>query len=260
MERFRKIWNEKTEGFLILHRELAGTDYDRLLKLFLEAFPDSRVTKCAIKNQCSRLGLCQPRCSHSTKQRPLYSEQVKKGYVRIKIAQPNVWVSKSKWVYMETHPWEDFSERSSYVFLDGDTRNFSPENIERVPLKLMGIYNLTGGAAKGCPELTRIRIAQARLKYSLMDAAEKEGLAAVIISKETGHVSRVFKDRRNERARKYNSDPAKKTLMAARRREYYRKLKEEHPEKYEARRERLKAYHKEYYRKHKEAKEVTGRR
>jgi|GEM_PF-1354472 len=253
MEKFRKIWNEETDGFLVSHRKITGTDYDRLLKLFLEAFPDSRVTKCAIKNECSRLRLCKPQNPHPTRHRPLYSEHLKKGYVRIKIAEPNVWVSKSKWVYMETHPWEDFSERSNYIFLDGDTRNFSPENIERVPLKLMGIYNLTGGVAKGCPELTRVRIAQARLKQRLMDSGEKVGLVVVVNGKNR-HACRVFKSRRNELARtRYRMlPPEKKKEINENRRQYFKRLREETPEKWEALKVRRRESQKAYYQRHKD--------
>ena len=148
MMRFRKIWDETTNSFIFAHKELVK-DYKTFHALFMQNFPDSQVTYTAFKNQCSRLGVVQHHNPHvSTKKRPLYAEHCKKGYVRIKIAEPNVWVSKSKWVYMETHPWEDFTERSNYIFVDGNNRNFSPENIERVELKYMAQFNYCGGCVK----------------------------------------------------------------------------------------------------------------
>ena len=153
MMRFRKIWDETTNSFIFAHKELVK-DYKTFHALFMQNFPDSQVTFTAFKNQCSRIGVVQHHNPHvSTKKRPLYAEHCKKGYVRIKIAEPNVWVSKSKWVYMETHPWEDFTERSNYIFLDGNNRNFSPENIERVELKYMAQFNYCGGCVKDNPSI-----------------------------------------------------------------------------------------------------------
>ena len=164
MMRFRKIWDETTNGFIFAHKELVK-DYKTFHTLFMQSFPDSQVTFTAFKNQCSRLGVVQHHNPHvSTKKRPLYAEYCKKGYVRIKIAEPNVWVSKSKWVYMETHPWEDFTERSNYIFLDGNNRNFSPENIERVELKLLHWMQ-----AKGWALLLTVAV----VEYLLQSAIEK---------------------------------------------------------------------------------------
>lgn len=173
MKHFRKIWDEEKNNFL---KSTKGMTRERAYKLFCEKWPEADVTAVAFYNQRSRMGAAGKATYLGTrKARPLYSEQEKKGYVRIKIAQPNTWVSKSKWVYMETHPWEDFSERSNYIFLDGNTRNFHPENIERVPLSLMGIFAGLGGTVPGEPELTRLNILRARLKVAQLDALEKCG-------------------------------------------------------------------------------------
>ena len=173
MKHFRKIWDEEKNNFL---KSTKGMTRERAYKLFCEKWPEADVTAVAFYNQRSRMGAAGKATYLGTrKARPLYSEQEKKGYVRIKIAQPSVWVSKAKWVYMETHPWEDFSERSNYIFLDGDTRNYSPENIERVPLSLMGIFCGLGGTVPGEPELTRLNLLRARLKVAQLDALEKCG-------------------------------------------------------------------------------------
>ena len=247
MEHFRKIWNEEKRRWLLENG--CGKDRRKVYADFLAAFPDaSDVTFIGLMNYCSRIGAVSFRnkATGSRKQRPLYSEQEKKGYIRIKIAQPNVWISKSKWVYMETHPWEDFTERSSYVFLDGNTRNFAPENIERVPLKIMGLYSSFGGVVPGHPELSRLHIMQAKLKYAIFDKGEKAGLV-----KKVGD-GRVFTAEYNARAREYASRPEVKERNRKYMREYNRELKFKNPEKYEENkrrhREYLKTYQKEYYR------------
>ena len=208
MKSFRKIWNEHTNAFL---KSVSGLSRSEGYKLFMNEFPTSRVTFDAFKNQMSRMGYA-PHLKHgSTKIRPLYSEQIKKGYVRIKIAQPNTWMMKSRWVYQETHPWEDFNERSNYIFLDGNNRNFDPHNIERVPLYLMGLFAGEGGCVKGHPEYTRLNIIKARLKWVEFNAAEKLGLTV-----HYGHF-RKFRDkyveeytRRNEKLKAKRREEKKK--------------------------------------------------
>lgn len=241
MKHFRKIWDKEKHDWIFAHKDL---NRNESYEFFCKAFPEADVSRIAYFNERSRIGAS--RCDwvgrHSRTAKPLYSEQIKKGYVRIKIAQPSVWISKAKWVYMETHPWEDFSERSNYIFLDGNSRNFSPDNIERVPLKLMGIFNLLGGTAE-TPELTRLRIAQAKLKYKTLDAGEELGLV-VHIGKSSG---RRFREDRNAKAREYQSRPEVREKIRAIRREYYRRLKAEYPEKWRELRKKHSEYHKKWY-------------
>ncbi len=234
MKKFRKIWDEKTNGFLIAHRELEPS---AMYELFMKEFPDSGVSYYAIKTQLSRLDLRPKRPHGSTKARPLYSEQEKKGYLRIKVAQPNVWWPKAKWVYHETHPGTDWEERANYIFLDGDNRNFDPDNIERVPLCLMGVFNGLGGTGATAEE-TRLHLRLAMLKKAQFDAGEKVGLVAKHGS------SRVFYSDQNERARLRNSRPEirKRTNELARMR--LQKMKAEEPEKYQAYLERQRSYKK----------------
>lgn len=174
MKKFRKVWDSTKDSWIIQHKHLSR---EESYKQFLEVFPNSGATKTAYDSRCRFLGcLVQPRKSKKpTNIKPLYSERIKKGYVQIKVAQPSVWISKAQWVYMETHPWETFTEPSKYFFLDGDTRNFNPDNIVRMPMVLIGIFSKLGGTAKGSPELTKLRIIQARLKHKLLDISEQRG-------------------------------------------------------------------------------------
>ena len=240
MKNFRKIWTEETNGWLIAHKEL-NKDYDKMLRLFLEAFPESRVSRDALKTQCSVIGVAQKRndkfrhpCS-----RPLYSEHVKKGYVQIKIAEPSIWCSKAKWVYMETHPWEDFTEPSMYIFLDGNNRNFHPLNIERLPRKLCAIFNGMGGTSGGA-DVVRLRIAQAKLKMATLDAGEKLGL----VCNHGG--GRAFKERLAEQQRRYRQEERKREYHRRWAREHRQKLKAEGGEKWQQFQERNRKACREY--------------
>lgn len=172
-----KIWTQDKNEWLFKHGSESPAE---LYRLFKEAFPDVETTQTGVCNQRSRIGACTRHNTNisSRKARPLYSEQKKKGYIRIKVAQPNVWVMKHKWVYMETHPWEynSITREDVFVFMDGDNRNFSPENIERLSRAELAVINSKNGFVKGQPELNRIILAQARLKIASLDVGEKLGM------------------------------------------------------------------------------------
>lgn len=217
MKGFRKIWNSETDGFLVSRKPACGVDYGRLLEMFLKEFPKSGVTEAAIRNRCSQLKLCR---SGRHPGSPLYSERIKKGYVRIKVAEPNVWVSKAQWVYQETHPWEDFTERSCYIFLNGDNRDFSPSNIERIPTRIKAPLAKLGGCAKGDPDTTRLRIARARLRCAILDAGERLGMVATYCG------TRGFKDDFARRTKEYYMDPDRRAERNRKALERYRRKKE----------------------------------
>lgn len=240
MKHFRKIWDAEKNAFLMSQK---GMNRREAFAKFCERYPDAGVTETAFFNQRSRIGASDKVCRsrHNRKPRPLYSEQTKKGYVRIKIAQPSVWVSKAKWVYMETHPWEDFTERSNYIFLDGDNRNFARDNIARVELKYMCIYNRLGGTIPCEPEANRVRIALAKLKYAELNAKEKTGRAVRTKS------GRVDIEKRNARQRLYyaNLPEEKKEAMREERRKYFERLKAD-PVAYAVRKEKCRIYQNEW--------------
>lgn len=240
---FRKIWTETTNGFIFKNKEMVN-DYKSFYAAFIKEFPYSQVTYVAFKNQCSRLGVVSRHNPHVYRSpRPLYSEHYKKGYVRIKIAQPNVWVSKAKWVYMETHPWEDFSESSEYIFLDGDTRNFHPNNIERLPRRIATLF-VNAGGNKGGPEIVKLRIAQCKLKMAMLDAGEKLGLTC-----STSAGRRFIEDRnasQRERMRRLLKDNDYRKKFNQQRREYKQRIKESDPERYQKMLEYTKAAQKRW--------------
>lgn len=243
MKNFRKIWDDEKNAFV---KSTKGMTPGDAYAAFLERYPGIDVTRVAFCNQRSRLGaagVCtNPNFARTPK--PLYSEQIKKGLVRIKIAQPNVWISKAQFVYMQAHPEEDYSERSNYIFLDGDTRNFNPDNIARVSLKIIGIFVQMGGTVRGNAEATRIRLAQAKLKSATYDLGEKIGTVVTV-----GH-TRMFRKDRNEKARTYQrkaaADPERKKRRNEKAREYERQRKANDPEY----REKLRAYSREWARAH----------
>lgn len=214
-------------------------------KMFKEKFPESNFTEHAIVTKMSEVGASKKR-DYSRNKRPLYSERVKKGYVQIKVAQPNVWWQKQRWVYLETHPEEynDIEETDCFYFLDGNNRNFNPENIFRVKRREQGVFQGLGGVVKGHPELTKQHLLQARLKLAQLAVGEKLSLT---VSYGTG---RAFRDERNEKVRVYRKKRyAEDKIVRLKRHEshlrYYEKLKSD-PERLEKHR----TYKREWAKKH----------
>lgn len=247
MRKFRRIWDDAKRAWLEANK---GVPRKLRYEFFLLEFPDAAdVTFVAFCNEASRIGATMVKNPHRSKlARPVGSEQVKKGYVRIKVAQPNVWMSKAKWVYMKAHPDEDLSERSNYVFLDGNNRNFAPENIRRVPAKAMGLFNLMGGTEAGNPGATAARIAMAKLKLAQFDAGERLGL---VRASEKG--GRRFKDDVRAEARRHCKAVAADPERRAKRNAYVRAYlaeKSKDPDWKERRRK----YQREWARKQREMK------
>lgn len=221
MEHFRKIWNEEKHKWLLEHKD---KNRQMLYEQFLKAFNYPDITFCAFCNERSRIG-ASPTVHHgSTKKRPLFSEQEKKGYIRIKVAEPNVWIMKSRYIYEQNHKDYVYSENDCFIFLDGNNRNFDSDNIEMIPRSLIGVFN---GINKGCknPEEVRVNIALAKLKVKQLDVGEKLGLVT-----KQGHC-RKWKDEAREYQKRLNSTPERKKLLAERRKQKYR---ERTPEKIEA--------------------------
>lgn len=168
------FWTKEKRDFLQAIKDLSKKE---AYKEFCFHFGENMVSYTAFSTQRSRQGLAK-KCSHgTTKERPLYSEHIKKGYVFIKIAKnPAVWISKAQWVWQETHPGETAGKNDSFYFLDGNNRNFDPKNIERVNRRLNGIIAQMGAVEENCPDATHINILRARLKLETFDLAEKAGL------------------------------------------------------------------------------------
>lgn len=205
-------WTEEMDSFLMAHKDMPRQE---VFSLFHEKWPDISFT--AMNNQRSRIGAVAHKVQHpSTRSRPLYSEHIKRGYVFVKVAEPSVWWSKAKFVYVATHPEEagSYLETDCFYFLDGNNRNFDWKNIVRVHRKEQTVFQSMGGTVPGNPELTLLHLAQARLKLAMLDAGED--IPGTVVKTKSG---RKFREERNKKANekrmwRYHNDP-----------EYRKKLK-----------------------------------
>lgn len=164
-------WTKEMNDFLLSHKDMPRKC---VFELFHAKWPE--ITFTAMNNQRSRIGAVAKQISHpSTKSRPLYSEHEKRGYVFVKVAEPSVWWSKARFVYVATHPEEagSYLDTDCFYFLDGDNRNFDWKNIVRVHRREQTVFQFCGGVVPGKPEETLLHLAQTRLKLSMLDAAER---------------------------------------------------------------------------------------
>lgn len=165
-------WTKEKEDFIRANDN--GNIQEGWLK-FNEHFKDSPATLTAYKDQRCRMKMCKPCLHGSTKKRDLYSEHEKKGLVYIKVAQPSVWISKAKWVYLETHPGELDNNEYYYLFLNNNNRDFRPDNIIRIKRRAMVILNNIGGLTEN-PQENKLRIMQTELRLAQLDLLEKKGM------------------------------------------------------------------------------------
>lgn len=167
------IWTDERVQWIKDHK---GIPLAECYEGYKKNFPDHNPSYSMFRYK--RLELGAGNGTPSKVARPLYSEYEKKGYFYIKIAQPNVWVSKARWVYMETHPdeVEDITDKDEFVFLDGDKRNFDPSNICVLHPSERTMFANFGGTEKDNPEVTYTRILLARMKVAMLDMAERNGM------------------------------------------------------------------------------------
>ena len=258
----KKKWTEEQEAWLVEHKSIRGKKL--MYDAFMERFPEATFTPEAISSKRTEIGAYDPLSPRDRYRNaaPLYSERVKKGYVLIKVSACEWW-PKQKWVWVATHPGEEFSIRNQFVFLDCNNRNFAPDNIRNVTHAIMGLVNRSyGGFIPGQPDLNRALIAKAELTLAMYDAGEKNGLTC------NYGVGRMFISERNEKARerRKNMTPEQRARRNEKAKEYCKRRRAEDPEyarryrEYRAQwarnkrradsayRERCNAKHREYYR------------
>ena len=148
---------------------------DELYEQFREKFPEANITLVAFRNQRSRSGASDKKPHGSNRRAALFEERdTKGGYLMIKIAEPNVWISKARYVYQQAHPEEEIQKNAQFYFLDRNNRNFDPANIIKVNARERTLFIMEGGIADD-PAETRLNLARARLKLAQLDLGEKLG-------------------------------------------------------------------------------------
>ena len=161
-----------TPEMLDFVKSTKGQDRETAYKALCEKF--TGITAMAFYGQRSRSKVAPNKPHGSNKRAKLYEERVKGDYVQIKVAMPASWKSKARWVWEETHPGEQTAKTDTFIFLNGNNRDFRPVNIERIEGKYRTLFLKFGGADEN-PDVTRVRILQAKMRSAQLDLGEKIG-------------------------------------------------------------------------------------
>ena len=104
--------------------------------------------------------------------RELYSERLdKEGYILIKIAKPNKWVKKHRWIYEQEYG--EIPEGSVIIFADSNKNNFDIENlvlVSRAELAILVRCRLISSV----PELTKTGLNIAKIKIKLAEIRKEK--------------------------------------------------------------------------------------
>ena len=143
-------------------RELA----EEINKRFGREFTDKAVYAHCYENGI-QLGLCYSnsdvqRGEKHWRHRPVGSFQIKKDYVRIKVAEPNHWMQYQRYVWEQHHPGQS-AEGKSVIFMDGNKRNFDISNLECVERSELSVMAELGCTAKSSREEREMYLLRARL-------------------------------------------------------------------------------------------------
>ncbi len=143
-------------------RELA----EEINKRFGREFTDKAVCAHCYENGI-QLGLCYSnsdvlRGEKHWRHRPVGSFQEKKGYIRIKVAEPNKWMQYQRYVWEQHHPGQS-AEGKTVIFMDGNIRNFDPSNLECVERSELSVMAELGCTAKSSREEREMYLLRARL-------------------------------------------------------------------------------------------------
>lgn len=196
---------------------------DKLYEQFREKFPEADITLTAFRNQRSRSGASDKKPHGTNKRAALFEERTKGGYVMIKIAEPDKWISKARYIYQNAHPEEEVKKNAQFYFLDRNNRNFDPANIIKVDARERTIFMLEGGVADD-PAETRLHLAMAKLRLAQLDLGEKVG---DVIDYGAGRRS---KEANRKRSAEYARKNRKKVREQAK--SYYERIKEEGGERW----------------------------
>lgn len=125
-----------------------------------------------------QLGLCHSnsaiaRGEKHWRHRPVGSFQEKKGYVRIKVGEPNQWMQYQRYVWEQNHPGES-AEGKTVIFMDGNNRNFEPSNLECVTRGELSVMAELGCSKECSVDERRTFLLMARIKIAKVKLFGKE--------------------------------------------------------------------------------------
>ena len=116
-----KIFNEKQKEWII--KNAIGLRNEKLTEMFNKEF-NANMTVGQIKKFKNYHHISSGLKSCNL---PVGSERENKGYILIKIAEPNIWIEKHRYIYEKVNG--NIPPRHKIIFADGNKRNFELSNL-----------------------------------------------------------------------------------------------------------------------------------
>ena len=117
----KKIFNKEHENWI--REKAAGIRNEKLTEMFNKRFNMS-VTVGQIKKFKNSHHISSGLKSCNL---PVGSERESKGYIMVKVAEPNVWIEKHRHIYESMYG--NIPTGYKVIFADKNTRNFNPDNL-----------------------------------------------------------------------------------------------------------------------------------
>ena len=158
--------------------------------------------------------------------------QTKKGYKRIKVAEPNKWMQYQRWIWEQHHPGES-AEGKRVIFMDGNRENFAPENLECITKAEQTMMNNLGCKVSSTRAEREVYLLRARLllkKSEIMGGARESQRQHQKLYYERNKDTPEFKQQAHERylrrKEEIKSDPVRYQQILEKQREYREKNRE----------------------------------
>ena len=117
----KKIFDKEHENWI--RENAGGIRNEKLTEMFNEEFNMS-VTVGQIKKFKNSHHISSGLKSCNL---PVGSERESKGYIMVKVAEPNVWIEKHRYIYESMYG--NIPTGYKVIFADKNTRNFKPDNL-----------------------------------------------------------------------------------------------------------------------------------
>lgn len=117
----KKIFNQEHENWI--RENVAGIRNEKLTEMFNKKFNIS-ITVGQLKKFKNSHHISSGLKSCNL---PIGSERESKGYIMVKVAEPNVWIEKHRYVYESMYG--SIPTGHKIIFADKNTRNFEPDNL-----------------------------------------------------------------------------------------------------------------------------------
>lgn len=172
-------YTDEHVAFLKEKAKIKGITNEQITEMFNKKFDQNRTIN-SIKYLKSKNGIILNNVkskAHAGQNRrgsrPIGDERVRKGYVEIKVKQPNVWDQKHRHIW-ENHHKRKLKHNEIVIFADKNNRNFDIDNLVMVHRKFLGQLNINGYISEN-PELTKVGLGVVKLNSKIYEKENRQG-------------------------------------------------------------------------------------